>query len=291
MEENAASKLGYDPREKLLILHADDVGMCHSVNAATFERLSDGSVSSASIMAPCPWALEAAEFFKENKGFDVGAHSTLTSEWRFYRWRPLTAGSTLLDELGYLPRSSKEVAAKASASDVLAELDGQVEWLKARDVELSHLDTHMGAVYTRADLLKAYLQVAERHGLLPMVPRLTPELAEAARAQGLPVEELSGTVEEVPFKLDLLVASVPGRSLDERIKAFKAALRSLKPGSVSQVIVHLGLDTDELRYIIGERYVDRVLDYMVVGSSDVKAEIEKLGIRLIGWRDVAEALK
>jgi len=265
--------------------------MCHSVNAATFERLSDGSVSSASIMAPCPWALEAAEFFRGNRDLDVGVHSTLTSEWRFYRWRPLTPGPTLTDELGYFPRSVAEVALRASRDEVLAELGEQVRWLRARGVELSHIDTHMGAVYARPDLLESYLLVARQHGLLPMVPSPTPELVEWARAQGLPVEELMRVMGAAPFKLDALVTDIPGRTLDDRVRAFRAVLRSLRPGSVSQVIVHLGLDTDELRFIIGDDYIVRVLDYKVVGAAEVREEMERLGIRLIGWRDVAEALR
>lgn len=106
----------FDPRDKLLIIHADDVGMCHSENIATFLGFKDGVVSSCSIMMPCPWALEAAEFFKNNPHYDYGVHSTLTSEWKLYRWGPLSLrgeDSTLIDSQGYFYRDAFD-AAKAS---------------------------------------------------------------------------------------------------------------------------------------------------------------------------------
>ncbi|RLF03788.1 MAG: hypothetical protein DRK00_08150 [Thermoprotei archaeon] len=283
-------ELGYDSGDKLLIVHADDVGMCHSVNAATFERLMDGSVSSASLMAPCPWILEAVEFFKENRGCDVGVHSTLTSEWRFYRWRPLTAAKGLIDEDGFLPSTVGEVASRASPAEVMAELEAQVGWLASRGVELSHLDTHMGTVYARPEFLEAYLEVARNHQLIPMVPSLRRELIEAARAQGLPVDELRSIIARAPVKLDYLLAGVPGHTLDEKARALTLFLKSLEPGTVSQVIVHLGLDTDELRAIIGDGYRERYFEYLLVGSSDVERMLESLGIHLISWRDLKPLL-
>ena len=79
-------RYGFDPNEKLLIVRADDVGMCHLVNKAIFEAFYKGVLSSYSLMIPCPWIMEAVDFFKENSHYDYGIHSTLTSEWEFYRW-------------------------------------------------------------------------------------------------------------------------------------------------------------------------------------------------------------
>ena len=73
-------RYSFDPNEKLLVVHADDVGMCHSVNKATFEVFYKSVLSSCSLMIPCPWIMEAVDFFKENPHYDHGIHSTLTSE-------------------------------------------------------------------------------------------------------------------------------------------------------------------------------------------------------------------
>src|SRR5258708_25990003 len=52
-QESLAEKLGFSRDAKLLIVHADDVGVTHSVNAATIIALGSGLVNSASIMVAC----------------------------------------------------------------------------------------------------------------------------------------------------------------------------------------------------------------------------------------------
>src|SRR5215831_11157903 len=102
--QTLAEKLGYAKDARLLIVHADDVGETHSVNAATFEALEKGYVNSASLMVPCPWFPEAAEFAKEHLHADLGLHLTVTSERVYYRWGPVAPPeqvASLVDLNGY----------------------------------------------------------------------------------------------------------------------------------------------------------------------------------------------
>src|SRR5687767_15664326 len=89
-ERSTQERLGYPASARLLILHADDLGMAHSVNRATFEALERGWVTSASILVPCPWFPDVVRFARRHPDADLGIHLALNSEWTGYRWRPLS---------------------------------------------------------------------------------------------------------------------------------------------------------------------------------------------------------
>src|SRR5664279_2358511 len=100
-----AERLGYPADSKLLILHADDLAVAHSEDAASFDALDKQAVTSASIMVPCPWLTEVADYAKAHPDADLGLHLTLTSEWKTYRWGPVESKDkvpSLLDPSGYL---------------------------------------------------------------------------------------------------------------------------------------------------------------------------------------------
>src|SRR5882762_32958 len=71
-----AERLGYPRDAKLLILHADDLGAAHSINAASFDALDKGVISSASIMMPTPWVTEVAGYARSHPDADLGLRRT-----------------------------------------------------------------------------------------------------------------------------------------------------------------------------------------------------------------------
>src|SRR4029434_695376 len=116
-----AERLGYPKDARLLIVHAHDLGMAHSVNAATIKGFESGLVNSGSIMVPCPWLSEIATYARANPQADLGLHLTLTSEWTPFRWGPVSSRdrvASLLDKDGYFRLTESEAAASADPKQV-----------------------------------------------------------------------------------------------------------------------------------------------------------------------------
>src|SRR5437868_13099566 len=160
-------RLGYPADARLLIVHADDVGMAHSVNRATFEALEKVWITSASILVPCPWFPEAARFTKTHPDLDLGIHLALNSEWTDFRWGLVSAKDrvpSLLDDQGYMPLLEDMVVQKAKLPEVQAELREQIERARAFGVQPSHLDTHMATLARSAPLFQTYVDTGREYG-------------------------------------------------------------------------------------------------------------------------------
>jgi len=161
-QKTIAERLGYPKNTKLLILHADDVGVSHAVNAATIAAMEKGCVNSASIMVPCPWFSEIATYACEHPDIDFGLHITLTSEWNNYKWGPVTPSTmapTLINKQGFLYSTVDSVKQFAAAAQVEEEIRNQVKRAIQFGIDPTHLDAHMFAVVRKLDFLKAYIKV------------------------------------------------------------------------------------------------------------------------------------
>jgi chitin disaccharide deacetylase len=155
-----------------LVINIDDVGMCHGANVAYLDLARSGRCDSGSVMVPCPWFLEIAEEGARDPSLRLGVHLTITSEKRYYRWRPLTApgpASGLVDENGFFWRTVPEVREHANPEAVEAELRAQIEAFRNAGLTPTHFDAHMGAV-----LAPEFADIAIRLGREYGVPVLFP---------------------------------------------------------------------------------------------------------------------
>src|SRR5436305_243489 len=163
-----AARLGYPANAKLLILHADDLGVAHSVDVASLDALDRGAVTSASIMMPTPWVTEVAAYAKTHPDADLGLHLTLTSEWETYRWgtvAPADQVPSLYDPDGTLPNDESIVAKRAKPEEVERELRAQVDRALVLGIKPTHLDSHMGSLFTTPALFSVYTKVAHDYHL------------------------------------------------------------------------------------------------------------------------------
>src|SRR5713101_6864928 len=142
--KSLAEQLGYALNTKLLVVHADDLGLTHSVNAASINALESGAINSASIMVPCPWFPEVADYAKSHPELDFGLHLTLTSERVYYRWGPVASKArvpSLVDENGYF-HHDWTASTKINPAEVELELRAQIDRAYAMGVRPTHLDSH-----------------------------------------------------------------------------------------------------------------------------------------------------
>jgi predicted glycoside hydrolase/deacetylase ChbG (UPF0249 family) len=159
--------------EKIVIAHADDVGMCHGANTAFAAVAGKGFITSGSVMVPCPWFRETAEMAAANPNLDLGVHLTLTSEWRHYRWRPLTGSAKaagLVDDEGFMWRTARAVRKHAQPEAVDAELRAQIDLALASGIDATHLDCHMGTALA-AEFADIYLRLGRDYRLPVLFPR------------------------------------------------------------------------------------------------------------------------
>lgn len=290
-QATTSMQMGYGPEEKVLMVHADDIGMSHSVNVASIEALKKGMVTSGSIMVPCPWFPEIAAYAREHPELDLGLHLTLTSEWKYLRWRPVAPPEKvkgLLDEEGYMWRSERQTAMKATPQEIETELRAQIDRALAFGIKPTHLDTHMGTLYTRKDYFEVYTRLGKEYGIPVMVMRPTPEAIAYGKMSGSPInEEVLKQVQADGFAmLDYLITGVPGKNFAERKKAYHDLLRNLKPG-VTMLIVHLGMDDPELKAVTNS-WQQRHADFLSFTDPETEALIKELGIKLTTWREMSK---
>jgi len=276
-----AERLGYPRDAKLLIIHADDLAVAHSEDAASFDALDKKAITSASVMIPCPWLNEVATYAKSHPDADLGLHLTLTSEWKTYRWGSVESKDkvpSLLDPSGYLWQDTPLAAKAVKAEEAEREIRAQIERAIAMGIHPTHLDSHMGTLFSRPDLFAVYVKVAREYKL--------PFLAFIAASAPT---ELASVLSKSDVLIDSVVIAGPTLQAGDWKAFYANAIQNLKPG-ITEIIVHLGYDDAELQAVTVD-HVDygaawRQRDYNVVTSADFKKLLSDNHVILIKWKDL-----
>ncbi|UXY14746.1 ChbG/HpnK family deacetylase [Chitiniphilus purpureus] len=285
-------RLGFAPDARVLILHADDIGMCQATVSAWRGLLDAGLLTSASAMAPCGWFAHAAEVAAEyGERADLGLHLTLNCEFTRYRWGPLTGNAPetgLVDGHGYFHDKARGTHAALNIAAAARELAAQVAHAQRFGIDLTHLDSHMLTLF-HPELVTLYLDLCRQHRLPPL---LLDDVAETARLAVIPEQWAQGIVaqaraamqagdallldswEVLPFNLALSPA--------ERLTWACRWLDQRGPG-VHCLVGHPADDTPELRALAPD-WATRVADRQVLGSHALGAAIAERGFKLVGMR-------
>lgn len=286
-QQTIAERLGYPRDAKLLIVHADDLGMSHSVNTASIKAFESGLVNSGSIMVPCPWLSEIAAYARTNPQADLGLHLTLTSEWTSFRWGPVAPRdrvTSLLDKNGYFYLLETEAAAHANPKEVELEITAQIERARALGIQPTHLDSHMGTLYQNKDLFEVFLRVARKEKLPVRV----------ARAWFSQTDFLPSTLHPDDVYIDRILDINTAVAPNDWAKFYSDALKKLEPG-VTEVVIHLAYDDAEMRGATsdhpawGAAWRQRDFDFFT--SDAFRKLLQENQIKLITWRELGKLIK
>jgi len=268
-----AERLGHPPDARLLIVTCDALGSSHAANVGVYEALRHGIATSASLMVPCPWAREAAARYR---GEDVGVELTLNAEHDLYRWGPITQSPSLLDGDGGFPRTVADLWDHADLDEARRELRAQVERAILWGFDISHLDSHLGALQRKPEFFDIYLDLAVDFGLPVRLPG-----AETERDIGFPFRSLAAD-EGVVFPDHF--TRLPG--VGSR-RAIERTIQDLPPG-VTEVHVHPALDTPELRAQTPD-WPARVDDHaLLLDDHGLRPLLQRVGAQLIGYRQLRD---
>jgi len=279
--KTVAERLGYPAEAKLLIIHADDLAIAHSLDAASFEALDKGAATSASIIVPGPWLTEVADYAKAHPDADLGLHLALTSEWKTFRWGSVESKDkvpSLLDSRGTFWTLTELVAKSAKPQEAEQEFRAQVKQAMALGIHPTHLDSHMGSAFATPELFAAYVKVAHEFHLPFLAVRVSDERAK-----------FLSLLSDKDVIVDSVVIANPSIFADQWKEFYLNAIKDVKPG-LTEIIVHLGHDDAELQAVMvdhpdfGSAWRQR--DFDVVSSPEMKKALEDNHIVLIKWKDL-----
>ena len=286
-QQSVAEKLGYPANTKLLIVHADDIGLAQSVNEATLTAFEKKGITSGSIMVPCPWFVDFAKDFRENPDLDVGIHVTLTAEWDFYKWGgvlPATEIPSLLDENGHFYASVEEVGQHADPVEVEKEIRAQIEKALAYGIQPTHIDTHMGSVMAKPEFMQIYLKLGLEYKIPVFVPRMI--------LFGMPEEAREKMKKEYVLVDNFFMMNTddPGLSWAE---AYGNMIAKVKPG-LNVMIVHVANDNAEMQAIsvnhpaFDSAWRARDLEYLL--SQEFRDLLKEQNIQPVTWKEIKEVM-
>jgi predicted glycoside hydrolase/deacetylase ChbG (UPF0249 family) len=236
-------------------------------------------------MVPCPWLNEVALYAKDHPETDLGLHLTLTSEWKIFRWGPVESKSnvkSLLDPSGYLWPETAPATANEKSQEVEREIRAQIDRAIALGIHPTHLDTHMGVLFSSPELFAILVKLAHEYNLPFLAPRFPGDLSKFLLL-----------LSPKDIIVDSVVIASPIVHVNEWRDFYVNAVKNLKPG-LTEMIVHLGHDDAELQAVTldhpdyGSAWRQR--DYDIVISAEFKKALDENHVILVKWKELKKLI-
>lgn len=286
-QQTIAQKLGYAPDAKLLIIHADDIGVTHSENKATILAMKLGMVNSGSIMMPCPWVGEIAAFAKERPDADLGLHLTLTSEWEWMKWGPVASKDqvpSLVNKQGFFYDNCQTFGQQAQPAEVEIELRAQIEKAFSMGINPSHFDAHMGClIYNSAEVFDVYLKLGREYNIPVMVDRFFLKASS---------QKFRDKMQAGDLLVEKIYTAMPADFESGMAAYYEKVLTNLTTG-IQVLLIHTAFDDAEMQALSvnhpmwGAAW--RQADFDFFTSDTCRQLIKDNNIQLVTWRELQKA--
>jgi chitin disaccharide deacetylase len=287
-QKTIQERLGYSKDTKLLIIHADDMGVSESENAASIYAMEKGSVSSGSIMMPCSWAGDIAAYARSHPNADLGLHLTLTSEWKYYKWgtvAPVTQAGSLVNTSGFLFSATDSLYTHARLDEVEKEIRAQIERAKQFGIDPTHFDAHMGCLF----ITPQYLQILIKMGREYKVPVL---LNSEAFKLVFKID-LSKYISDKEVLVDKLFMAQPDDFKKGMNNYYTGIFKSLQPG-LSCILLHAAYENQEMQAVTIDHpeygAAWRQADFNFFTSAECRSLLEQQKIKVITWKEIRDKL-
>lgn len=292
-----AEHLGYSSQERLIIISADDFGICPQVNDAIVELHSRERITSTAIMVPAQAYRQAATACRDNSAISCGVHLTLTSNYAIAPLQPITCTTevgSLVDDSGRFHFTTDQFFARGTPADALIEAKAQIEQALADGIDVTHLDSHEGTLQLAPQFAEIYLQLATEYDLpLRMAsPSLLAQLGldsswlDKARQRGihfpdnliyLPFYRFATRAKKETFLLQLI------ESLPAGVTEFY-----FHPSFDSPAARKLALSSPEARDLPDPdlSWKVRLFDYQILSTSSLNEALRQAGAILLNYKSL-----
>jgi chitin disaccharide deacetylase len=281
-------RLGYSKDTKLLIIHADDIGVAHAANLASIAALEKGSVSSGSIMVPCPWFGEIAAYAAAHPDADLGLHLTLTSEWKFYKWKPVIPVDqvpTLVDSRGYFYDNVTDLYTHAQVKEAELELRAQIDRAKQFGINPTHLDSHMGSAFFNPNFLQVLIAIGRSYKI--------PVLLNDDLVKVWLKADSTNTLTDSDVVFSKILMATPEDYKKGMPAYYSSVIESLQPG-LTYLILHAAYDNEEMQAVTIDHpdygAAWRQADFNFFTSAQCRKLLADQHVKVITWREIKQKL-